>query len=709
MSAADESSAFERAILAHDRAMRAQAPAVWVGAEPTFTLKESEAPEWLREALGGEKERAAHRIVAQLQTLHPGAVVLRSLGRQYAGEAAPRWSIGLYFRRDGESVWKGPPDPLLRPVEVDAGCLIRLRDRLVDRLASVGWEARPFAVAEEPGLRVVARRDGGPLVTDVDAERRLARTSVHRRAIPTGGLQDDLAAEGLYLAAVGTLSEGPGTGSPCIELPMLPSVEDFLVWLDAIARAASEAEVPALAIRGFPPPVDARVAWTTVTPDPAVIEVNQAPFPDSESFYNAIRELYAVAEGVGLSPYRLQYNGNVSDSGGGGQFTLGGPAPESSPFFVVPMLLPRLIRYLSRHPSLSYLFAPDYVGGSSQSPRPDEGVREAFLELELALDQLEKNGSPGPELLWRSLRHFLVDPSGNAHRSELNIEKLWNSSLPGRGCLGLVELRAFRMPPTPERNAAIGAMLRGVAGLLCSRDVVPDLTYWGDVLHDRFALPFYLLRDLQEVFSDLENGGLGLGSAVRDVLTEDMERPRWSAQLANCKLEIEKAVEFWPLLGDVASQERGGSRLVDASTLRLQLLLHNVEDGALPLDEWQLFASRHLLPLRSEKGPWGGARLIGVRYRDFVPWNGLHPELSAQGVLRFALSHPALEQAMVVSLYNWKPDATSYPGLPADLAEARHRREERLVVEHVPRDSLLPLTLPPESALSEYSVDLRRF
>jgi len=699
---------FEQDLSAHDQAVAAAGLAIWAGAEPTFTRRVSSAPEWLSEALGEDKPAVALRLVAALLACHPRAVVLRTLGRQYAGEPEPRWSFGLYERRDGAPLWLGPPDPLSKPVPVDREHLPGFRDHLAQRLAGRGWASVAVDAGPSLDLRLAARLDGSLAPADPGLEPRLARASVHAAAIPPSGLDDDLAADGTHLFAIGVLTEGPGAGCPCIELPAFARVDDFLACLDAVGRSATQAGLPALVIQGFPPPVDARISWTTITPDPAVIEVNQAPYPNATLFLAATRELHRVAEEIGLSPYRLQFNGTISDSGGGGQFTLGGPTPAASPFFVAPALLPRLIRYVNNHPALSYLFAPDYVGSSSQSPRTDEGVRESFQELDLTLELLHRQPPASPERLWQSLSPFLTDPSGNPHRSELNIEKLWNPYLHGRGRLGVVEFRAFRMSLTPERAAATVALLRGMAAMLAAQEKAPRLKHWGDDLHDRFALPFYLLQDLDVVFNDLTASGLGLGPAVQAMLRDDPGRARWAVDFQGCRLEIDKAVEFWPLVGDTASQEGGGSRLVDASTARLQVLLHTTDATAPALDGWQLLTKGFEIPLSSDEGPQGMVRLKGLRYRDFVPWLGLHPGLEAQATVSLVLTHPAVDDALHISLHNWRPDGAPYPGLPDDLAEAAQRRAERLVMQRVPRTNLPPVAAPPQTALTTHSIDLRR-
>ena len=299
----------------------------------------------------------------------------------------------------------------------------------------------------------------------------LLRGSIHERPIPPAGLRDSLAASGDYLLAATVLPDGPPQIS--VDLPAVPDVPTFLTLLAILGSASRAANLPSLVLRGFPPPVDAAVAWTTLTPDPAVVEVNGAPALNAASFYRWADRVYRAARATGLWPYRLQYNGVVSDSGGAGHLTLGGRSPAESLFLRVPALLPRLICYLNHHPALSFWFANTSIGASGQSPRPDEGSQQMFAELELALELLERHPNTGAEVLARSLSPFLVDCSGNTHRSELNLEKLWNPALPGRGCQGLVEFRALRMARTAEDAVARACLLRAIVALLAEACATP--------------------------------------------------------------------------------------------------------------------------------------------------------------------------------------------------------------------------------------------
>jgi uncharacterized protein (DUF2126 family) len=524
---------------AQDEAFRRDGLAVWIGAEPTFTDRDSQEPHWLWRAEGGDKAERAEALLRALVTRLGGAArLLRVEGRRFPGEEAPRFCLGALYR--------------------------------------------PGAPGAAP------------------------------RALDDRGLAD----------------------------PPVPP----------------------------PAPADGE-RWLTVTPDPGVVEVNLAPAPDLATFALHAVAVYAAAAEAGLSPVRFRWNGQVTDSGGGGQLTFGGPSPEESPFFLRPRLLPSLVRYLNHHPSLSYAFAPDCVGSAGQGPRPDEGTRELFEELGVALDRLALGGRPGPAELWSALAPLLVDASGNSHRAELNVEKLWNPHLPGRGMLGVVELRALRMPATPERLAALAALFRAVVGRLAATPYEDRLVDWGPELHDRLSLPWFLEQDLRAVLADLEENGHGLGPRTRALLlSPGTELAR--VELGGATLSVRPAVDFWPLVGDVASQERATARTVDASSERVELRVTSPGTGP-----GRVAAQGVEVPLESA----GGADWVGaVRYRSFAPRPGLHPGLGPHDPL--VLEWELRGEAIRIELHGWLPGGGIYPGLPADEAEAERRRGERVVV-----------------------------
>jgi uncharacterized protein (DUF2126 family) len=581
-----------------DRLLRERSLTIWIGAEPTFTRRESQEHWWLTEAEGGDKrERAVHLLRALARRI--GAVrLLHVRGRHFPGEAAPRFCLGAHWPRQ-----------------------------------------------------------------------------LGAAAAAAAGHSDEL--------------DGATVDAPCAH----PE------W-----------------------------AWLTMTPDPGVVEVNMAPAPDLETFLGWSRDVYAAAAEAGLSAVRYRWNGQAVDSGGGGQITLGGPTPEESPFVRHPHLLPGLLRYANRHPALSYWFAAECVGSSSQGPRPDEGVRERFEELCVALDQIgarlpreRRRGTGCPPTisageLWRTFAPLLVDCSGNSHRAEINIEKLWNPDLPGRGCQGLVEFRALRMEPTPERMAAVGALFRAVAARLIAEPYFDPLVDWGHLLHDRFALPCFLEADLRAVLEDLDRHGFGLGAALRAlVLSAPAELVQ--AEHMGATLTVTPALEFWPLLGDVASEERRGARVLDASTQRVQVLIKTRDKappGRLAACGWEVPLQRPDADRRIPGGATTGALIAqgldawvaGIRYRAFAPSPGLHPALRPHDPLTLVWSRG--NQALQFELHGWKPGGGAYDGLPADAGEAERRRSERVVVSAAPPNRLGASETRRFEKRTSFTLDLRR-
>jgi uncharacterized protein (DUF2126 family) len=455
-----------------------------------------------------------------------------------------------------------------------------------------------------------------------------------------------------------------------------------------------------------------------------VIEVNTAPSANCAEFLWRSKRVYAAAAEQGLSPYRLYFNGQVADSGGAGQITFGGPAPQDSPFIRNAMLLPRLVRFLNRHPALSYLFSHDFVGGSGQSVRPDERGADALDDLKLALALLEREPDVSPELLWKSLASFLCDTVGNSHRAETNIEKLWNPFLPGRGCLGLVEFRSLRMQHTPQRATAVACLFRAVIAMLASHPYDLPLIDWGRELHDRFSLPFYLRLGLGAVFKTLEEAGLGLQTPIQDALLQNEFRFFGKVNLPFGTLELWRGLEFWPLIGDAASPEQSGSsRMVDASTSRIEVRWLPPEDKADSKTQgrwldWNVYVDETCLPLRPEHDLRGELKVFGVRYSSFSPRSGLHPTLEVQAPLTLKLRHPSHTTEYVIKLHEWHPEGEAYPGLPADMNDARARRAARITVlsqerqERPAQASTNPPsadTLPSGLGLTAYSLDRRYY
>ncbi|MEO0322594.1 MAG: transglutaminase family protein [Myxococcota bacterium] len=717
-----EREAFDAAVSAHDRALRDAGLEIWLGAEPTFTDPRSTDAPWLGAALGGDKLERALGLLRH--RARPGAAVLRTLGRQYPDEPAPRWSLGVYARRDDRPCWEGPPDPALEassPVATPSAQ--RFRDALADALGARSFDLAPMPLAlgeevlehdprpEERRLpwRCVQAAGGDALSL---ADPRLRRPPLEGRQVPPAGLHDAVAEVGHRLFCVGL--EG---GHVCLELPAVERVDAFLELLMSVAAAARGAGLPALVLRGFPPPADASVRFETITPDPAVIEINTAPATDLEAFLADQRAIHGAAEREGLSPRRLHFNGEVSDSGGGGHLTLGASTALGSPFFVHRALLPRLLVYLHRHPALSYFFS-DQAGSSGQAPRADEGARELSRELALALARLERTlDTPGEDegwatRLWESLAPFCADRFGNTHRAEVNLEKLWNPWMGGRGRLGVVELRALRQAPTAEHAVARAALFRAMLARLATAPYAERFGEWGDELQDRFALPFFLRRDLEDVFEDLERAGFGLAAPLVGELRDDGHRAFATLSLGSLELALRRAIEHPPLVGDL-SQQAGTTRLIDASTGHLELTFHGrrgplghtraavILEGEraveIPLVQVEDERDRHVL-------------VAGIRYRRFKPQPGLHPDVPALDPLILEVVVGSTPEdtggAWRLALHGWIPEGGVYPGLPETDREAAARRRGRLEVTAAPPGERR-WEIAPRAARGRYVLDTR--
>jgi uncharacterized protein (DUF2126 family) len=439
--------------------------------------------------------------------------------------------------------------------------------------------------------------------------------------------------------------------------------------------------------------------WITVTPDPGVVEVNMAPCANVRELGEQAARIWAAAHAAGLSPLRHRFNGDIADSGGGGQLTLGGTTPSASPFIRYPHVLPALIRYVNNHPSLSYWFANECVGSASQGPRPDEGTREHWDELGVTLEFLERladRGELSPDQLWHALGPLLVDASGNGHRAEINVEKLWNPHIAAHGTrhgkMGVVELRAIRMPERPTMLAAVAALFRSLVARFVVAEYREPLVDWHDELHDRFALPVALSRDLRHVLGDLDEHGLGIPAELRAEL-DAWRHTGVACQIGDATLDVRPALEFWPLVGDVASQERATARWVDASTQRWEISITGPgPDRVVVGGRWAQLRSLG-----------EGVRAIGIRRRVYQPTPGLHPGLAATDPL--VIEWGANGRTQHIELWAWRPSGGAYPGLPRDDRDALDRRSERIQVssrEGNPQaEGWWPETRP-------FTIDLRR-
>ena len=388
-------------------------------------------------------------------------------------------------------------------------------------------------------------------------------------------------------------------------MPPVSTLEEYVTLLDALSAAAQEIERP-VRIEGYAPPNDPRLLKLAVTPDPGVIEVNIQPASSWNELKHITETLYAEARLSRLGTEKFMIDGRHSGTGGGNHVTLGGPTAGDSPLLRRPDLLRSLITFWQHHPSLSYLFSGMFIGPTSQAPRVDEARVERLYELDIAFAQMPEGEVSQPWLVDRLLRHLLTDLTGNTHRSEFCIDKLYSPDS-SSGRLGILEFRSFEMPPHARMSLVQMLLLRAFVALFWSKPYKRKLTNWGTALHDRFMLPHFIWQDFKDVLGYLTEHNLPFKSHWFDSFLE-FRCPRIGRmELEGMKLELHHALEPWFVLGEEASGS-GTARYVDSSMERLQIKLSN----AAP-ERYILACNGKPIPLVATEEE--GCFVAGVRYR----------------------------------------------------------------------------------------------
>ena len=741
-----------------------------MGGEPTFVSETNrDAPEWTTDAVGPEKRTYADQLIRRLKKKYaPNGLLTHGQGKWYPGEPLPRWAFTVYWRNDGEPLWRNPDliqteeepasfksedaevlaktiatrldlapecaqpiyedpaeiilgegnlpinldpeDPKLKKSEErrtlarafeqglgqPKGFVIPLQTqqarnkqgRMFEWMTEI-WESRRGKLFLVPGDSPAGFRlplkslpelnaslypgliplDPFAIEGEIAAPQNLpprlqnkASGDAGKRAVPEYTPEREFVQAGIRTA----MSVEHRDGHLCVFMPPVFSTEAFLDLIYAVEEAAAQTGLP-VRIEGYPPPRDPRISEIKVTPDPGVIEVNVQPTSTWDELSDLTRTLYEDARQCGLDSSTFLINGRPTGSGGGAHIVMGGASPNDSPFLRRPDLLASIIRYWQNHPALSYFFAGTFIGPTSQAPRIDEARHDQLYEMELALKQLPPSTEQAPPwLVDRVLRHLLVDTTGNTHRSEICIDKLYSPDGPA-GRLGLVEFRAFEMPPHAEMNLAQQLLLRALIAWFWTTPYTAPLKPLGTALNDEFMLPAVLRADLNNILREVSEGtGVQLDPSWFDAHMEFRFPKIGNVSYDGVDIELRHALEQWNVLGEEGAVG-GTARFVDSSLERIQVTVTG------DLGSRQLLCNGIVVPL--SKIPGSETMISGVRFRTWLPASCLHPTIQPHGPLTFDLYDSRVGRSIGGCTYfPTHPGGRNFDTRPINALEAEGRR-----------------------------------
>ena len=590
-----------------------------------------------------ERLRLAHVFQQGLDKIVGYALPLR---RQH-GVTGAQWVSGPWFLRR--------EDVFLLPGDSAMGYRLPLD--------SLPWEAPDKIDKIEPPDPFAPRGPLPPRTRVLHQMNGAARTRPALRRTAGPGPGADMS--GIVRTA---LCVEPRDGRLHVFMPPQHTLEDYLDLTAAVEVTAAMLKMP-VRIEGYKPPSDHRLTHFQISPDPGVIEVNVQPASNWSELTENLTALYEEARLCRLTTEKFMLDGRHTGTGGGNHIVVGGPTAPDSPILRRPDLLRSLVSYWHNHPSLSYLFTGMFVGPTSQAPRIDEARNDALYELEIAFAQIPDRGGCGPSLVDRAFRNLLVDVSGNTHRVEFCMDKLFSpDSLDGQR--GLLELRSYEMPPHARMSLVQHLLLRGLIARFWDQPYKTKLVRWNTELHDRFMLPHFVEDDFRDVLEDMTAAGCPLDPAWFAPHVEFRFPTLGAAVHRGVHVELRASIEPWHVLGEETSSS-GTARYVDSSVERLQVKVNGLTD------------TRHVITCNGRRVPLvptgvNGEYVAGVRYRAWQPPSCLHPTIPVHAPLVFDVLDVWNSRSIGGCTYHVShPGGRAHELFPVNANEAEGRRIAR--------------------------------
>lgn len=707
-----------------------------MGGEPTFIgVEHQDDPEWNFTALGQHKHKLGIELLHRLLAVStPGGIIVHGQGKWYANEVLPRWTVGCYWLKNGAPLWQNPA--LFAEGFKDYGFTIEHAEKFIKALAKAldvdgstilpAYEDEQWQQLLEAGeLPTSAMPQHKPLGYVLPLICRVGKNPFQSYAwtFKRGALFLLKGSSSIgFRMPLNSVKKHPPKGDSeiekdfstsipkalCVELqhgclrifvPPIDHLETYCSLVHAIEKASASLHCP-IFLEGYPPPKDPALGHFQITPDPGVLEVNVYPSSNWKELKDTMFTLYAEAKRVKLTTEKYLIDGRRVSGGGGHHIIIGAATPIDSPILQKPDLLQSILTFWQHHPCLSYFFSGLFVGPTSQAPRIDEARHEALYELEIAFAQLQKLKKPKPQIIDRLFRNLLVDITGNTHRSEISIDKLYDPNH-AHGRQGLIEFRSFEMQPHPQMSLLQMLLVRALIAHFWKNPYHHRLIRWGTALHDRMMLPYFLWKDLEDVLTKLNHDGFNFKLEWFMPFFE-FRFPLYGAiQIDDIHVELRMALEPWNVLGE-ESFNTSTARTVDSSNERLQ-----VKISGLTKERYIVTCNQRRLPLHytNKKGEY----ISGVRFKAWNPPYTLHPNLKPQAPLVFDLYDTWLQRSIGGCIYNVShPGGVNYAKVPFHFRDAEARRTSRFeTFGHTPN------TTPPAQEQPNddypYTLDLRRY